>query len=40
MDCGAEIKVGVTDDEQSLVVKKVSKEHNHKLSEVRDQILL
>ena len=34
MDCPAEIKIGVTDDGQSLVVKKVSEEHNHRLSEV------
>lgn len=35
MDCPAEIKIGVTDDGQSLVVKKVLEEHNHRLSEVR-----
>ena len=36
MDCPAEIKIGVTDDGQSLVVKK---EHNHRLSEASHQSL-
>ena len=39
MDCLAEIKIGVTDDGQSLVVKKVLEEHNHRLSEIRLQNL-
>ena len=39
MDCHAEIKIGASDDGQSLVVKKVSEEHNHRLNEVRLQNL-
>ena len=35
MDCTTEIKIGVSEDGQRLIVKKVSEEHNHKLHEVR-----